>query len=110
MAWGSTNDPGLTTSCDTDDGVTDTPNCIGVTACILNANTCDSDNAYWGFDIHDNVNNYMDYSYCCKMFTAGQAARMRVAVQQANTGRANLWSSANLIATGANGSLYLCKA
>ena len=108
--WGSTNNPGLETSCDTDDGVTDTPNCIGVTACILNANTCDSDNAYWGFDIHDNVNNYMDYSYCCKMFTAGQAARMRVAVQQANTGRANLWSSANLIATGATGSLYLCKA
>ena len=108
--WGSTNNPGEETSCDTDDNVADTPNCIGRTACILNSNTCDSDNAYWGFDIHDNVENYMEYSYCCKMFTAGQGARMRTAVQQTNTGRANLWSTANLIATGADGVLYLCKA
>jgi PKD repeat protein len=108
--WGSTNNPGLATSCSTDDGVTDTPNCIGVTACLLNSNTCNSDNAFWGFDIRDNVENYMDYSYCSKMFTAGQVARMRTAAERTQTGRANLWSSANLTATGATGNLTLCKA
>lgn len=108
--WGPNNNPGTTSSCSTDDGVTDTPNCIGVTACLLNSNTCNSDNAYWGFDIRDNVENYMDYSYCSKMFTSGQVARMRTAAQQTNTGRANLWSSSNLTATGATGILSLCKA
>ena len=108
--WGPNNNPGTSTSCSTDDGVTDTPNCIGVTACLLNSNTCNSDNAFWGFDIRDNVENYMDYSYCSKMFTAGQVARMRTAAQQTSTGRANLWSSANLTATGATGNLTLCKA
>ncbi len=108
--WGPNNNPGTASSCSTDDGVNDTPNCIGVTACALNSNTCNSDNAYWGFDIRDNVENYMDYSYCSKMFTSGQVARMRTAVQQTNTGRANLWSSANITATGATGNLYLCKA
>jgi PKD repeat protein len=108
--WGPNNNPGTASSCGTDDGVTDTPNCIGVTACLLNSNTCNSDNAYWGFDIRDNVENYMDYSYCSKMFTSGQVARMRTAAQQTNTGRANLWSSSNLTATGATGILSLCKA
>ncbi|MCX6196249.1 MAG: M43 family zinc metalloprotease [Flavobacteriia bacterium] len=108
--WGPNNNPGTTSSCGTDDGVTDTPNCIGVTDCLLNSNTCNSDDAYWGFAIRDNVENYMDYSYCSKMFTAGQVARMRTAAQQTSTGRANLWSSANLTATGASGILSLCKA
>ena len=108
--WGPNNDPGTSTSCSIDDGVTDTPNCIGVTACLLNSNTCNSDNAFWGFDIRDNVENYMDYSYCSKMFTAGQVARMRTAAERTQTGRANLWSSANLTATGATGNLTLCKA
>ena len=108
--WGPNNNPGTSTSCSTDDGVTDTPNCIGVTACLLNSNTCTSDNAFWGFDIRDNVENYMDYSYCSKMFTAGQVARMRTAAERTQTGRANLWSSANLTATGATGNLTLCKA
>ncbi|MEY3199431.1 MAG: hypothetical protein RJA13_1389, partial [Bacteroidota bacterium] len=31
--WGGNNNPGNTTSCSTDDAVTDTPNCIGVTSC-----------------------------------------------------------------------------
>ena len=63
----------------TDDNVQDTPECIGVTSCTLNANTCSGDNAYWGFDMRDNVENYMDYSYCSKMFTQGQVDRMRAA-------------------------------
>jgi PKD repeat protein len=109
--WGSNNNPGTAASCTGNgDQVQDTPTCIGVSACLLNANTCNNDNAYWGFDIRDNVENYMDYSYCSKMFTEGQRTRMRTALQSTNTGRANLWTTANLAAVGANGVLYLCKA
>ena len=108
--WGGNNNPGNTSSCSTDDNVQDTPNCIGVTACLLNSNTCNSDNAYWGFDIRDNVENYMDYSYCSKMFTQGQRTRMRSALQVSSTGRANVVSAANLTAVGATSTPYLCKA
>jgi len=109
--WGSNNNPGTAGSCTGNgDQVQDTPTCIGVTACLLNANTCSNDNAYWGFDMRDNVENYMDYSYCSKMFTQGQRTRMRTALQSTNTGRANIWTTANLAAVGANGVLYLCKA
>ncbi len=108
--WGGNNNPGNASSCSTDDNVDDTPDCIGVTVCALNSNTCSDDNAYWGFDIKDNVENYMDYSYCSKMFTQGQVDRMRAAIVSSVGGRNNLWQSSNLNATGANGSLYLCKA
>jgi PKD repeat protein len=107
--WGPNNNPGNASSCSSDDQVEDTPTCIGVTSCNLNANTCDDDNAYWGFNIRDNVENYMDYSYCSKMYTAGQVARMRAALQVGSTGRANLWTANNLAATGATGNLVLCK-
>lgn len=107
--WGGNNDPG-SAGCDGTDGVQDTPNTVGSTACNLNANTCSNDNAFWGFDQKDNVENYMDYSYCSKMFTPGQAARMRAAIVVTNTGRANLWSPSNLAATGAEGSPVLCQA
>jgi PKD repeat protein len=52
----------------------------------------------------------MDYSYCSKMFTVGQVARMRAAITSSVAGRNNLYTTANLNATGANGTLYLCKA
>jgi PKD repeat protein len=108
--WGGNNNPGNATSCSTDDAVQDTPNCIGVTSCALNSNTCNSDDAFFGFAIRDNVENYMDYSYCSKMFTAGQVTRMRNAVVSSVGGRSNLWTSTNLNATGATGVLTLCKA
>ena len=109
--WGSNNNPGTAGSCTGNgDQVQDTPTCIGVTACLLNSNTCNNDNAYWGFDMRDKVENYMDYSYCSKMFTEGQRTRMRTALQATITGRANLWSTANLAAVGGNGVPYLCKA
>ena len=108
--WGSTNNPNLPSNCNTDDDVQDTPECIGVTSCNLNSNSCNGDNAYWGFDIRDNVENYMDYSYCSKMFTAGQVDRMRAALQVTSTGRKNLWQTSNLNATGATGVLVLCEA
>ena len=113
--WGGNNNPGNTTSCSTDDNVQDTPNCIGVTSCALNSNTCNSDDAYWAgitgnMTMKDNVENYMDYSYCSKMFTLGQKTRMRTALQSNSTGRANVISSTNLTAVGAGITPYLCKA
>lgn len=105
--WGGTNNPGV--SCG-NDAVADTPACIGSTSCSLNANTCSSDNAYWGFDQIDNVENYMDYSYCSRMFTAGQVNRMRTALTVSSTGRANVVSAANLTAVGATTAPVLCSA
>lgn len=98
--WGSTNDPGLPDNCNTDDGVDDTPNTVGVTYCNLNENTC---------GVRANVENYMDYSYCSKMFTPGQALRMRAALESSVGGRKNIWTSSNLTATGAN-TAFLCSA
>jgi PKD repeat protein len=108
--WGPNNNPGNASSCSSDDQVEDTPNCIGVTACLQNSNSCTETGSYWTYDVKDNVENYMDYSYCSKMYTQGQVDRMRAALTQTITGRANLWTTTNLTATGATGSLYLCKA
>jgi PKD repeat protein len=96
--WGNTNDPGI--SCG-DDQVSDTPLTRGVTACLLNENFCGP---------RANVENYMDYSYCSKMFTTGQKNRMRAALNSTVGGRNNLWTSSNLAATGADGDTYLCAA
>jgi len=52
----------------------------------------------------------MDYSYCSKMYTPGQAQRQRNALNSSSGGRNNLWTTGNLNLTGANGDLYLCKA
>ena len=38
--WGSTNEPGLATNCNSDDGVSDTPNTIGSNWCNYNEVTC----------------------------------------------------------------------
>lgn len=89
--WGNSNEPGLQSNCNDDDQVSDTPNTIGHTSCNLNAVTCGS---------LDNVQNYMDYSYCGVMFTNGQKTRMRAAINSSVSGRNNLWSEQNLIATG----------
>lgn len=99
--WGGNNNPGNASSCSTDDGVTDTPNTIGVTTCNQNENSCGP---------LANVENYMDYSYCSKMFTPGQVTRMRNAITSSVANRVNLISASNLIATGATGTVYLCSA
>lgn len=108
--WGNSNNPGLASNCSQDDGVQDTPECIGVSTCNLSSNTCSGDNSYWGTDKRDNVENYMDYSYCSKMYTPGQVARMRAAIQSTTGGRNNLWTPANIAATGADSNFVLCKA
>ncbi|PSL46361.1 putative secreted protein (Por secretion system target) [Chitinophaga niastensis] len=58
--------------------------------CNLNANWCGS---------VANVENYMDYASCTKMFTNGQRDRMLAAMNSTVAQRNNLWSAANLAAT-----------
>jgi PKD repeat protein len=52
----------------------------------------------------------MDYSYCNIMFTEGQKTRMRAALNSSMAGRNNLWTPANLIATGVTPESGLCAA
>lgn len=96
--WGDDNNPGV--ACGSDQ-VNDTPETRGVTSCALNENFCGP---------RANVENYMDYSYCSKMFSEGQKARMRAALVATGTGRSNIWTAANLTAVGADGNMYLCTA
>jgi len=89
--WGNSNTPGVT--CGTD-SVADTPTTMGwVSNCDLNGSVCNP-------PIIENVQNYMDYSYCTTMFTLGQKARMWAALNSPVAGRNNLWQQSNLIATG----------
>ncbi len=99
--WGPTNNPGLASNCDTDDGVADTPLTVGWTSCILDGESCGS---------LDNVQNYMDYSYCSRMFTPGQRSRMRTAAFSNVADRNDLWSEQNLEATGVFEESVLCAA
>ncbi len=104
--WGPTNNPGLASNCNpgVDDGISDTPNTKGWTSCNLGGSTCNHPS------VLDNVENYMEYSYCSKMFTEGQKAQMWAALGDAVTGRKNIVSASNLTATGVNAPSVLCKA
>lgn len=107
--WGGNNVPdfyylpvGGAGNCAFDDEVTDTPNTIGWSSCNLNANSCSS---------LDNVQNYMDYAYCALMFTEGQKVRMHAALNSPVAQRNNLWTPANLAATGTDDLVnQLCEA
>ena len=102
--WGNDNDPGNAASCGQDDGIRDTPNCIGMTSCNLSMNSCNDTqtlDSYWGsYDPVDNAQNYMDYSYCSVMFTKGQTDFMNNVLDQETSGRNNLFTAANLVETG----------
>ena len=102
--WGSSNTPGIASNCTIDDGISDTPNTIGVDdfSCNTAQNTCGQT---------DNVQNYMDYASCHYMFTEGQKTRMHVALWTGIGDRYNLWQPANLLATGTDASQTagLCK-
>ena len=99
--WGSTNEPGLASNCSSDDGVADTPNTIGSQWCNYNETTCGS---------VANIENHMEYSPCRKMFTLGQKARMRTALNSSTGGRSNLITPANHFATGIDTTAPFCKA
>lgn len=91
--WGSSNTPGLASNCSIDDGVFDTPNCLGSDPCCCDTNQNDCGPIA-------NVQNYMDYASCHKMFTEGQKARMQAALNNSLSSRDNLWTQSNLLATG----------
>lgn len=88
--WGRTNQPGVACG---DDGVFDTPITKGSTSCNLNLNDCE-------VGVIENVQNFMDYSYCSVMFTEGQKTRMLASLNSNVSSRKNLWSCDNLTATG----------
>ncbi|MCA1750792.1 MAG: M43 family zinc metalloprotease [Cryomorphaceae bacterium] len=91
--WGPTNNPGVASNCNFDDGVGDTPNTIGWTSCNLTGESCGT---------LDNAENIMEYSSCSKHFTAGQASRMRAALNSSIAQRNQLTTNSNLTFTGVN--------
>jgi PKD repeat protein len=99
--WGNSNNPALASNCNEDDGVQDTPNTQGWTSCNLNGSTCGS---------LDNVENFMDYSYCSKMFTEGQKTRMIASLNSTTAQRNQLHTASNLSFTGVEGAPQLCAA
>lgn len=89
--WGNSNDAALTTNCEEDDNVNDTPETIGWQSCGLYGESCGT---------LDNVQNYMEYSGCRLMFTEGQKTRMRNALESGTAQRSNLWTQNNRENTG----------
>jgi hypothetical protein len=90
--WGSTNNPGVACG---DDGVSDTPITKGHSWCNLGSS---SGNCTSG--VTENIQNYMEYAYCSRMFTIGQRTRMHNALNSSIGGRDNLWTMNNLNNTG----------
>jgi hypothetical protein len=107
--WGGNNVPDYyylpvaqSGNCAFDDEVDDTPLTIGWQNCDLDGQSCGS---------LDNVQNYMDYAYCARMFTQGQRTRMHACLNSDVANRSNLWSVGNLAATGTTvGSANFCAA
>jgi len=107
--WGGNNVPefyylpvGQQVNCDIGDEVDDTPDTIGWSNCNLNGTSCDGE--------LDNVQNFMDYAYCARMFTEGQKQRVHAALNSPIAQRNNLWTASNLDATGLGSAPELCAA
>ncbi|MDI9320778.1 MAG: M43 family zinc metalloprotease [Phycisphaerales bacterium] len=101
--WGNTNDPEVACG---DDLVDDTPPTKGHASCgtaALYDTTCSRGYVKGSINYPDtnNTQNIMEYAFCSKMFTLGQASRMRAALTSTTAGRSNLISSTNLTTTGA---------
>ena len=107
--WGGNNVPeffylpvGQQANCAIGDEVDDTPETIGWSTCNLGATSCDGQ--------LDNVQNFMDYAYCARMFTQGQKARVHAALNSPVAQRNNLWTAPNLSTTGLDTPGGLCRA
>lgn len=90
--WGDTYNNGDSRACSdpVGDRVADTPWTSGNSGCASNY-TCSA----WA-----NTENFMDYGSCTTMFTIGQSDRMQAAMRSSVARRNNVWSQANLVATG----------
>ena len=85
-----------------DDGIADTPITMGWTSCTLtNNDICNPGQP-------ENVQNFMDYA-CKLMFTRGQRDEMQNALNSSVSERNNLWTAANLSATGCLNTSITCK-
>lgn len=101
--WGSNNNPGVTCG---DDGFQDTPISRGWTTCP--AVTAPNYTAWRNCNpaVIENVQNYMEYSYCSRMFTIDQSIGMQAALNSPVAARSTLWSPENLAAAGVDGTPY----
>lgn len=107
--WGGNNVPGFyylpvgqAANCAVGDSVADTPRTVGWSTCNLNGVSCDAQ--------PDNVQNFMDYAYCARMFTHGQKQRVHAALNSPVAGRNRLWTAQNLAVTGLSVDAPLCRA
>lgn len=107
--WGGNNVPefyylpvGQQANCAVGDSVSDTPQTVGWSTCNLNGISCDGQ--------LDNVQNFMDYAYCARMFTQGQKQRVHAALNSPVADRNNLWTVQNLAASGLSINAPLCEA
>ena len=105
--WGGNNVPGFyylpvgqAGNCAVGDSVADTPPTRGWSTCNLAGNSC-------GAGV-DNVQNFMDYAYCARMFTQGQKQRVHAALNSPLADRDKLWKPANLAQTGLDSDAPLC--
>ncbi|MCC6699902.1 MAG: T9SS type A sorting domain-containing protein [Fluviicola sp.] len=91
--------------CAYSDGIFDTPHQTSLYACFQGFNTCNDSLYleslnYWGYDAPDNEENFLAVNYCSRMFTKQQSVLMRSVAESPLYGRDQLWTEANLIATG----------
>lgn len=79
--WGDGGNLLGTNDCNQSDGIDDTPFANGQSSfdCNKNRNTCTKVEPFYGMDMPDLVENYMDYSSesCMNMFSQGQAAHIQ---------------------------------
>lgn len=97
--WGNTNQPGVACG---DDGILDTPQTKGWTTCNLTSN------AVCTVGQPENVQNYMEYAYCSRMFTFGQRDVMHYSLNSSTGQRVELWQASNLTATGCLNTQPVC--
>jgi len=91
--WGWTNSPGVTCG---DDFIGDTPITKGWSSCtLINTDVCSSGTP-------ENVQNYMEYSYCSNMFTDDQRDAMKFILSPAQY-RNSLVTPTNAAFTGIDG-------
>ncbi len=83
--WGDGGLLGLPNDCNQSDGIDDTPfaNAQSDFDCNKNRNTCNKVEPFYGMDMPDLVENFMDYSAetCQNMFTRGQVNLMRTVLE-----------------------------
>lgn len=88
--------------CADSDGIADTPITSGWNMCQLaNNDLCNPGTP-------ENVQNFMEFSYCQRMFTRGQRDAMHIVLNSSVSDRNNLWTNGNLSATGVANTPVTC--